>query len=61
VAATNGLGWVVEQFIREQGWTAITPPFPSKEEAEGARDAHFPKELPLRVYEGLDHPNYRNA
>lgn len=59
--ASNGLGWVVEQFIREAGWTAVTPTYQTFEEAEAVRDAQFPKSMETRVYEALDHPSTRNS
>lgn len=56
MSATNGLGWVVQQYIRENGWTAVTNPYPTPEEAESVRVAQFPESMATRVYEALDHP-----
>lgn len=50
----NSLGWEVQQYSDDTGWTAVTPPFSTKAEAyrelflyTADSDPHF------RVYESL--------
>jgi len=53
LVSTN-LGWVVQQYIREIGWIAVTAPYPCQEEAEAALAAWYPLDPPARVYEAFD-------
>lgn len=60
--ATNGMGWVVQQYIRENGWIAVTKPRPCREEVDAEHAAQYAAmDPPSRVYEQLNHPNQRNA
>lgn len=43
----NSLGWEVQQFSDDTGWTAVTAPFPTKAEAY--------KELFLYTVDGEQH------
>lgn len=56
--AVNSLGWEVQAFNRLTGWTAMSGPYPTQEEAHAAMarmgllgSGNF------RVYEALDHPS----
>ena len=45
----NGLMWVVEQYLEENGWGAVTQPFSSREEAEAELIGWQSQDTPTRV------------
>lgn len=56
-AARNSLGWVVQQYTHDSGWTAIPgEPYATRGEAQAFVNANVAAGNPLRVYEAIDHP-----
>ncbi|WP_155837322.1 hypothetical protein [Herminiimonas sp. CN] len=54
MSATNGIGWEVQQLTSGKGWSAVSPAYPSREDAHAVMRDMNADGIELRVYEALE-------